>query len=106
MNTIIAALLPAVAGPIITAIVKWAMGKYGATMPPLAKIALSAAAGAVTAVTTGDTTTLAATATDVVSGAIAGAGGSKFRDIVVGKAGSCAPGAGVPGLSDSSTPSE
>ena len=91
MNAIVSALLPTLAGPLVTAAIKWAFAKFGGNLGSLTKIVISAVAGALTAVTTGDTTTLASVATDAVTGAIGGTAGSKARDIVVGKSGACAP---------------
>ena len=91
MNALISTLLPTLAGPLITAAIKWGFAKFGGELGSLTKIIISAIAGALTAITTGDTTTLVSVATDAVSGAVAGTAGSKVRDIVVGKSGACAP---------------
>jgi len=94
MSPIILALIkqlaPVVIAPLVTSAVKWLMGKFGAKLPAVVKIAVSAAAGAVTAATTGDVSGLATTTATVVSGGIAGMAGSKARDVIVSKPEACA----------------
>ena len=89
MSAILLAILksvaPLVLGPIVTSVVKAMMAAFGSKLPPLAQIAVSAAAGAVTAATSGDVSGLTQAATTITEGAVAGVAGSKARDIVVGK---------------------
>jgi hypothetical protein len=106
MSAIILALVkqlaPVVIGPMVTSAVKWLMARFGTKLPALAKVAVSAAAGAVTAATTGNVTDLAAATATMVGGGIAGAAGSKARDVIVGKPEACAPGEFVPPWTDKS----
>jgi hypothetical protein len=88
MSAVLIAILtkvaPAIIGPVVTWAVKWLLGKFDTKIPALAKIAISAAAGAVTAVTTGDTSSITATAGEVLAGGLMGAGGAKARDVATG----------------------
>ena len=88
MSAVLVAILtkvaPGVIGPIVTWAVKLLLSKFDTKIPALAKIAISAAAGAVTAVTTGDVSSITAVAGDVALGGLMGAGGSKVRDVLTG----------------------
>lgn len=84
-------LLPMLVGPLVTAAAKWLVSQFAAKIPAAWVPVVSGAAGAVTAVLAGDVSTVVTTATSAVTGAAAGFGGSKARDVLVGKAGACDP---------------
>lgn len=77
--------LPMVIGPMVTALVKWLTEKFGKTLPSIAKVAVSVTAGAATAITTGDVSTITGILSDAVVGGIGGMAGSKGRDMIAGK---------------------